>query len=400
MLKKLHLCLVIGSSYPPYPHGGVGSFAVDLAEGIVKRGHKVTCISYFPTGGVDSNEPRFEKINGVNIVRIPLPNRRRLPRINAVREKYKLAKLIRTLHQQDPFTLIEAEDGGGRLALGRLPDIPKIVRLHATTIYNDYVLHRKPSRLNHLFEYIWIRRANFIIAVSDYVGKITLQLTHLQKKKKYSIIHYAIDTDFYKPMPEIQGETGLIVFTGVVAPRKGVEELIRAMNIVFSQIPDSKLWIIGDDKYKVNGEPFSKQIIQSLEAPFKNRVVFLGNKPREELPSFLQKAEVCCFPSHVETFGIGIIEAMAMEKPVIFMRDGPGPEVIEDNISGLLCDTWSPEDIAEKILFLIRNTEKARNLGKNGRKRVLDNFEKESWIERNLDYYQKCLNEFREKRIS
>jgi glycosyltransferase involved in cell wall biosynthesis len=400
VLKKLHLCLVIGSSYPPYPHGGVGSFAVDLAEGIVKRGHKVTCISYFPTGGVDSNGPRFEKINGVNIVRIPLPNRRRLPRINAVREKYKLAKLIRTLHQQDPFTLIEAEDGGGRLALGRLPDIPKIVRLHATTIYNDYVLHRKPSRLNHLFEYIWIRRANFIIAVSDYVGKITLQLTHLQKKKKYTIIHYAIDTDFYKPMPEIQGETGLIVFTGVVAPRKGVEELIRAMNIVFSQIPDSKLWIIGDDKYKVNGEPFSKQIIQSLEAPFKNRVVFLGNKPREELPSFLQKAEVCCFPSHVETFGIGIIEAMAMEKPVIFMRDGPGPEVIEDNISGLLCDTWSPEDIAEKILFLIRNTEKARNLGKNGRKRVLDNFEKESWIERNLDYYQKCLNEFREKRIS
>jgi glycosyltransferase involved in cell wall biosynthesis len=316
-----------------------------------------------------------------------------------VREKYKLAKLIRTLHQQDPFTLIEAEDGGGRLALGRLPDIPKIVRLHATTIYNDYVLHRKPSRLNHLFEYIWIRRANFIIAVSDYVGKITLQLTHLQKKKKYTIIHYAIDTDFYKPMPEIQGETGLIVFTGVVAPRKGVEELIRAMNIVFSQIPDSKLWIIGDDKYKVNGEPFSKQIIQSLEAPFKNRVVFLGNKPREELPSFLQKADVCCFPSHVETFGIGIIEAMAMEKPVIFMRDGPGPEVIEDNISGLLCDTWSPEDIAEKILFLIRNTEMARNLGKNGRKRVLDNFEKESWIERNLDYYQKCLNEFREKRI-
>lgn len=397
-LEKLHICLVIGSPYPPYPHGGVGSFALDLAEGMVKKGHKVTCISYFPPGIVNSNELYIEKVNGVHVVRVPCTRRSRFPRLDAVREKFKLAKLICTLHQQDPFSLIEGEDGGGRLALGRLPDIPKIVRLHATTIYNDYVLQRKPSRLNHLFEYLWIRRANFIVAVSDYVGKTTLKLTHFQKKKKYTIIHYAIDTNIFKPLPDIPVKAGLILFTGVVAPRKGVHELIQAMNIVFSQIPSAELWVIGDNNYEVNGEPFSKQIIQSLEEPFKNRVVFLGNKSRAELPAYLQQAEVCCFPSHVETFGIGIIEAMAMEKPVIFMQNGPGPEVIEDRESGLLCDSWNPEDIANKILFLIKNKEMANSLGKNARKRVVENFEKEIWIERNLVYYNQCLIDFQENR--
>jgi len=80
------------------------------------------------------------------------------------------------------------------------------------------------------------------------------------------------------------------------------------------------------------------------------------------------------------------------------MQNGPGPEVIEDRESGLLCDSWNPEDIANKILFLIKNKEMANSLGKNARKRVIENFEKESWIERNLVYYNKCLIDFQENR--
>lgn len=313
-------------------------------------------------------------------------------------EKYYITRLIRDLHRQDPFDLIEGEDGGGRLALGRLPDIPKVIRLHATTIYNDYVLQRKPSRLNHIFENIWIRRANFIVAVSDYVGRTTLMLTKLDKKKEYEIIHYAIDTDFFRPDPSIAVEPGLIVFTGVVAPRKGALELIRAMNIVFSKKTQAKLWIIGDDKYMEQGTRYSTQVIKQLNEGLEDRVVFMGSKPRRELPYLLQQAEVCCFPSHAETFGIGITEAMAMEKPVVYMQTGPGPEVVENQVSGLLCDTWDPKDIAEKIQYLFDHQDIAREMGIQARQRVVNKFEKEDWVERNLAYYQGCVSQYKANR--
>lgn len=396
--KKLNICLVIGGHYPPYPHGGVGSFAVDLAEGVVKRGHKITCISFYSKQILHSDKIVTEVINGVKVVRVPKPFEDLHPRIRAVMEKLYIARLIRGLHQQDPFSLVEGEDGGGRLGLGRLPDIPKVIRLHATTIYNDYELQRKPSRLNHFFEYLWIRRADAIAAVSDHVGKTTLKLTCLNNRKKYEVIYPSVDIAYFKSDPSIAIEPGLIVFTGVVAPRKGVKELIQAMNLVFTQNKQAHLRIIGDDKYIYQGEPFTSVIMTALKEEFKDRVESVGPVLRNRLPQELGKAELCCFPSHVETFGIGIVEAMAMQKPVIFMKNSPGPEVIEDGVSGLLCDTWNPVEIAEKILYLLARPVQAQAMGKQARQRVLQKFEKETWVERNIKFYEECIEKFRSRK--
>ncbi len=392
--RSMHICLVIGSPYPPAPHGGVGSFAKDLAEGIVKRRHKATVICKITNDDNQSGQVQTETTNGVRVVRVPKKFDKFPPRLRFITSKFYLSKLIREIFKEDPFDLIEGEDGGGLLALGRLPRVPKVIRLHATTIYNDYVLNRKPSRLNHILEYLWIRRADFIIAVSEYVGKTTLKLTGLDKTRKYETIQYAIDTTLFAPDPEIIPQKGLIIFTGVTAPRKGVLELIQAMNIVFEKHPHARLWIIGDDKYRHEGSFFIMKALSLLRDEFKSRVEVLGNRSRSELPALLQQAEVCCFPSHVETFGIGIAEAMAVERPVIFMSHGPGPEVVEDGVSGLLCNTWDPEDIAVKVNYLLENPEQAQKMGTSGRMRVLEKFERETWIERNIAFYQKCIGIF------
>lgn len=391
---SLHICLVIGSPYPPYPHGGVGSFAKDLAEGMVKRGHKVTVFSKFPNIDSQPGQVLTEMLNGVKLVWVPRKFENFPPRTRQIASEYYLCKQIRELHKQDKFDLIEGEDGGGLLALGRLPNVPKVIRLHATTIYNDFVLKRKPSRLNHILEYLWIRRADFIIAVSEYVGKTTLKLTGLNKTRKYETIPYAIDTTLFSPDPEIIPQKGLIIFTGVTAPRKGVLELIQAMNLVFEKHAHARLWIIGDDKYRHDGSLFITQALAQLREEFKDRVEVIGSRPRSELPALLQNAEICCFPSHVETFGIGIAEAMAMERPVIFMSHGPGPEVVEDGVSGLLCNTWNSQDIAAKVNYLLENPTRAKQIGVNARKRVIIKFERESWVERNITFYKQCLEEF------
>ena len=124
----MNICLVIGSAYPPYPHGGVGSFAVDLAEGVVREGHQITVISLFLPLTCQSNKPIIEKINEVKIVRVPEQYQNYPKRIRAVLNRFSLSRLIRKLDRENNFDIIEGEDGQGKLAFGRLPNIPKVIR--------------------------------------------------------------------------------------------------------------------------------------------------------------------------------------------------------------------------------------------------------------------------------
>jgi len=392
----MNICLIICDHYPPYPHGGVGSFAVDLAEGVIKEDHRITVISLTSWSLLSTAKPKIETINGVKIIRMPEQYRNYPERVQALLTRLNISKLVRKLHHEDPFDILECEDGQGMLALGRLPDIPRIVRLHASQIYNDHVLNRRPSRLNHIFEELWIRRSNFIIAVSDYVGRTTLRLIKAQSKREYKVIHSAIDIDLFKPNPLTKTETGLIVFTGAISSRKGCLELIQAMNLVFTKNDAAHLLLVGDD-YKYGRKSFTDEILQNLGKKYTGRVKFTGLQPRRALPDLIQPAEVCCFPSQAETFGIGVVEAMALEKPVIYMKSGPGPEVIEDGISGILCDTSNPVDIAEKILLVLNNPALGKALGKQARERVLEKFEKNKWVKENLEYYQRCLNCYKNK---
>ena len=94
----------------------------------------------------------------------------------------------------------------------------------------------------------------------------------------------------------------------------------------------------------------------------------------------------------METFGIAPVEAMSVGKPTIFSRTGPGPEIIEDGVSGLLCDPRDPKDIATKLDAILDNSQLAADLGRRARERVLKQFNKKDWIPRNLEYYRRCLD--------
>ena len=89
----------------------------------------------------------------------------------------------------------------------------------------------------------------------------------------------------------------------------------------------------------------------------------------------------------METLGLVAPEAMAMEKAVIFTKLGPGPEVITDNETGLLCNPHKNSDIANKIIQILENENLAHQLGKKARKIVLEQFDITNLIEKNITYY-------------
>ena len=75
-------------------------------------------------------------------------------------------------------------------------------------------------------------------------------------------------------------------------------------------------------------------------------------------------------PSRSDAFGISFLEAWAAGKPVIGARIGATPEVIRENIDGLLVEFDNPEDIAEKVIYLLKNKRLRKRYGTAGQIRV------------------------------
>ena len=82
-----------------------------------------------------------------------------------------------------------------------------------------------------------------------------------------------------------------------------------------------------------------------------------------------------------------------MERPVIFTKLGPGPETIEDYKTGLLCDPYDPEDIAEKIIWVFSNQNKAKEIGEKAREFVLKKYGLSPVVSQNICFYQSVINE-------
>src|SRR5438445_81827 len=107
-----------------------------------------------------------------------------------------------------------------------------------------------------------------------------------------------------------------------------------------------------------------------------DRVRFLGRVSEENLPKVYAACDVFVLPSvsRLEAFGIVALEAMATAKPVV-VADIPGVrEVIDNGKEGLLADPVNPQDLAEKIRWLLADPAARRTMGERGREKVVSSF--------------------------
>src|SRR6185369_7315927 len=139
--------------------------------------------------------------------------------------------------------------------------------------------------------------------------------------------------------------------------------------------PQANLRVAGRDwRDPTTGRSFTERLRASLPPDIAPRVVFDGPVEHAELPSLLAKAQVCVYPSHMESQGIVVIEGMAMGKAVVASRTGPGPELIDDGIAGLLCDPYDPHSIATQVIRALNDADLRLRLGEQGRRRAVEQF--------------------------
>ncbi|MCX6895282.1 MAG: glycosyltransferase [Verrucomicrobia bacterium] len=384
--RPLHVCFVC-DEFPPAPHGGTGSSYRDLAHGLAAAGHRVTVVGVYPRAVLHKLPPDPQSPN-LRIVRRPSFPAWFGWKFRMLADRWRLKRWLARTHRRRPFDVIECSDYGGWLPFGGPRGVTTITRLRGSNLFFDHELNRSGNAFEHGLERKSLRHAAVLAAVSQYAARRTLDLCG-QPSRPVTVIPNAVDTGLFSPAEKSAVEPGLIVFVNSLNPKKGIGQLVDAMNVVCAKHPSARLVAVGQDTQPAEGGlSYVERLRGRIRPEFRARVEFIGRQDRAGVLGWLRRAHICCLPSHMETFGIAAVEAMSVGKPVIYSRTGPGPEVVEDGVSGLLCDPCDPADIATKINTILESPSLAETLSRNARARALACFEKQKWVQANVEFFR------------
>jgi glycosyltransferase involved in cell wall biosynthesis len=128
-----------------------------------------------------------------------------------------------------------------------------------------------------------------------------------------------------------------------------------------------------------------------LEMGLEEFVFLIGH--RDEIPRILQSLDVFVLPSYAnEGVPQALLQALAMERPVVATNIGGIPEVIDDRVHGLLCEPQNPAELAADILEILRKPEYGKKLAQVGRKRVVETYSLERMVDRLELVYSEMLD--------
>lgn len=377
----MHICFIT-SEYPKegFPHGGIGTFVKTMSHELVGRGHKVTVV------GINVYHNSTEEIieNGVSIVRL---QPKQVKGITWWLNYKSINKKIEQIHQQNQIDIVESAELGLAF-IKKNKAIKYVIRLHGGHHFFAEAEHRKINWWRGFQERRSFRKTDGFIAVSNYVKTHTAKYLSYHNKP-IEVIMSPINLEIFKPQPEIEEQKQTLLFAGTVCEKKGAFQLVKAMPMVIEQFPDVKLKIYGRDWFFKDGRSyisFLKEFISKSEIDEKH-IQFMGAVSMNELAKCYAEAELCVFPSLMETQGLVAPEAMAVEKLVIFTECGPGKETITHKETGLLCNPYDENDIAQNIIWALQNKTEGSEMAKKGRTYVLANFNMDKVLQTNIEFY-------------
>ena len=200
-----------------------------------------------------------------------------------------------------------------------------------------------------------------------------------------------VDKFYQSDISKITNHT--IFFAGTLVEKKGIRQLIESLNYLIDEFPNVKLLVAGRDaNLPGTTTPYRPILEKSINEKIRGHIEFLGVVSNNSIPNYIERAQVCCYPSHMEAMPLAWLEVMAMGKIFIGSKIGPGLEAVEDGVTGFLVDPMKPEAIAAKIKYVFNNYEKCIDIGKNGRKRICSEFDINVIIDKNITVYDKILN--------
>lgn len=225
----------------------------------------------------------------------------------------------------------------------------------------------------------------------------------LQKKVEIGnmpvfITPFGVDVEKFKAEKKKENTEFIIGNVKTLEPKYGIKYAILAVKKLKEKLVENneaklansiKLYIYGEGKQRKE----LKKLIQVNN--LQDSVFLMGKIPNEQVPKVLNKLDVFCATSILdsESFGVAVVEAMACEVPVIASNVDGFCEVIEERKTGIIVDRKNVDQIAQALEELLRNQALRQEYGKKGRKRVLEYYNWKDNVEYMSSIYKKmCID--------
>jgi len=172
----------------------------------------------------------------------------------------------------------------------------------------------------------------------------------------------------FKPLSGVPEKESypVVAYVGRLKRAKRPDHAVKAFKIVKEKIPEAELWIIGDGYFR-----------KDLETIATDGVKFFGSLPDRERRALVKRAWVLLNPSVREGFGLNVVEANALGTPCIAYDVAGLRDSVKNDETGLLAEAGSVEDLAEKIVMVLKDDALRESLSRN----ALDYSRQFSWDE-------------------
>ncbi|GAB1309274.1 glycosyltransferase family 4 protein [Urechidicola sp. KH5] len=361
-------------------HGGIGTFIDILSQHLVENNINVSVL------GVSSAKS-FETITdkGIRLINIQQSN---WPFGKFIQNSIRINKALLNLSSKVQIDIIEGSELSFAFISTKIK-CKRVIRMHGGHHFFAYTTGKKTAFWRSFQEKRSFKKANYLIAVSNYVGETSKRL--LKFNKEYSIIYNFVNNSIFKPKSDAVKKDHTICFVGTICKKKGVKELIEAFKLTIQEIPDATLHIIGRDWIDDEYGSYTSYVKTAIPDQLSKSIHFYGAVDYHKLPEIIASMSVCVYPSHSESFGLTLVEAIAMNKTIIASDIAPFKEIIELNHSWIFINPFDAKNFSNTLIHLLKNENLATALAQEINHTVMNKFDLNKLVNQNIEFYKSIL---------
>jgi glycosyltransferase involved in cell wall biosynthesis len=397
---------LLSYEYPPETgFGGIGTYTWYQARALAKLGHEVHVLA----GATAATPLRRQDHEGVHVHRYRFGGRMRRalsplakPRLHWTRNRlengFSMYLGLKELARRWDFDLLEMPECGAEgLLVNHMMGIPAVVKFHspAKLIMGAYDVTATDRALCAGIERLGFSGARGYTACSRFMA--TEVRRQLGVRRPVSVIPNGIDLELFDAAEQVDARQKfalprgrpLIFFSGRMERRKGIHLLKEIAATVLAR-HDVVLVLAGQDLFHYA----EKELLPYLGSkPLRGSVRYLGKLEGSDVRSCLRQADIFLLPSLWENCPYACLEAMAAGRAIVCSNAGGLPELIQDDVNGLLARSEDVASYVRSVERLIEDRDLRERLGAAARRTVADFHTDVRIAEASLAYYRECVAE-------
>lgn len=380
--------LMLGWEFPPYFAGGIGVVCYQLTKALSRQGVDVTYIMPFGPRNIQKGNlhklliaeniaPRVtvhtvkttmhaymtaqeykQEYTSTMLEDTGSDTKKQLYGKDLMQEVHNFAHRTAAIAEYEEFDLIHCHDWMTIPAaawIKQRTQKPLVLHVH-NTIYDRYL--SGSNKVEYDIEQLGLREADIVVCVSHYVRNNIIN-NYDVNPEKVLVVHNAMERldKTSVPAPKITSDDKIVLFAGRITAQKGPEYFLHAAQHVANHDPNVKFVMAG------SGDMLHRMIDLAADLGLADKVLFPGYYTRDDVDRLFGMADVFVMPSVSEPFGIVPLEAMSKGTPTIISRQSGVSEVLSHVLK---VDFWDTEELAEKILAVLKYEELHESLSQHG----------------------------------